>query len=60
MAKLNEAMNKALAKPRLRDAFAKLGAEPAGGAPSEFGKLLKMQIAQWGQVVKESRIKMPQ
>jgi len=36
-------------------AFAKLGAGPDGGPPSEFG-----QIAQWGQVVKESGIKMPQ
>jgi len=59
VAKLNVAINNALAKPIIRDAFVKLGAEPAGGAPSEFGNLLKLQIAQWGQVVKESGIKMP-
>src|SRR5215467_9849255 len=58
--KLNEAMNRALANPRVQDAFAKLGAEPGGGAPSEFGNPLKTQIAQWEQVVKESGIKMPQ
>jgi tripartite-type tricarboxylate transporter receptor subunit TctC len=60
ISKLNEAMNRALAKPKVRDAFVKLGAEPAGGAPSEFGDLIKMQIAQWSQVVKESGIKMSQ
>jgi tripartite-type tricarboxylate transporter receptor subunit TctC len=60
ISKLNEAMNKALAKPKVRDAFAKLGAEPAGGASSEFGNLVKMQIAQWSRVVKESGIKMAQ
>jgi tripartite-type tricarboxylate transporter receptor subunit TctC len=60
IAKLNQAINKALAKPEVREAMNKLGAEPAGGAPSEFGNLLKTQIAQWGRVVKDSGIKMPQ
>ena len=60
ISKLNEAVNKALAKPKVREALVKLGAEPAGGAPSEFGTLLKTQIAQWGRVVKESGVKMPQ
>ena len=60
IATLNTAINKALAKDKVRDALAKLGAEPAGGTPSEFGDLLKMQIAHWGKVIKESGIKMPQ
>jgi tripartite-type tricarboxylate transporter receptor subunit TctC len=58
--KLNGAVNKALTKPKVREALIKLGAEPAGGAPSEFGELLKTQIAQWGRVVQESGIKLPQ
>jgi tripartite-type tricarboxylate transporter receptor subunit TctC len=57
---LNEAINRTLAKPKTREALAKLGAEAAGGTPSEFGNLLKAQIAHWGTVVKESGIKMPQ
>jgi tripartite-type tricarboxylate transporter receptor subunit TctC len=58
--KLNEATNRALARPKVREALAKLGAEPAGGSPSEFGRLLNLQIAHWGRVVKEAGIKMPQ
>ena len=38
IARLNDAMNKALAKPRVRDAIAKMAAEPAGGTPQEFGQ----------------------
>ena len=57
---LNEAINRGLTKPKVREALAKLGAEPAGGGPSEFGNLLKAQIAHWGTVVKESGMKMPQ
>src|SRR5262245_54960181 len=33
---LNEAINKALAKPAVREAFAKIAAEPAGGSPAEL------------------------
>jgi len=58
--RLNEAINRALAKPKVRDALAKLGAEPAGGSPSEFGNLVKAQVTHWGKVVKASGIKIPQ
>jgi tripartite-type tricarboxylate transporter receptor subunit TctC len=55
--RLNEAINKALAKPHVREAFAKIAAEPAGGSPAEFGALIKSQIAHWGKVVKDAGIK---
>jgi tripartite-type tricarboxylate transporter receptor subunit TctC len=55
--RLNEATNKALAKPNVREAFAKMAAEPAGGSPAEFGAHIKAQIALWGKVVKEAGIK---
>jgi tripartite-type tricarboxylate transporter receptor subunit TctC len=58
--RLNEAMNKALAKPRVRDAIEKMAAEPAGGTPAEFGRFFEGQIAHWNKVVKESGIKMHQ
>jgi tripartite-type tricarboxylate transporter receptor subunit TctC len=60
IAKLNAAINKSLTRPKVREGLAKLGVEPAGGTPEEFGLLLKSQIAHWGRVVKESGIKMPQ
>jgi tripartite-type tricarboxylate transporter receptor subunit TctC len=55
--RLNEATNKALAQPSVREAFAKIAAEPAGGAPAEFGAYVKSQIAFWGKVVKDAGIK---
>jgi tripartite-type tricarboxylate transporter receptor subunit TctC len=58
--RLNGAINKALAKPKIREAFAKLGAEPAGGTPSAYGDLVKSQTAHWAKVVKDSGIKMGQ
>lgn len=60
VARLNDAINKVLAKPRVRDAFAKMTAEPAGGTPDEFGQFLRTQIAHWGKVVKEANINMHQ
>jgi tripartite-type tricarboxylate transporter receptor subunit TctC len=58
--RLNFAINKALAKPRVREAIEKMAAEPAGGTPAEFGQFLTSQIAHWGKVVKDSGIKMHQ
>ena len=60
VARLNEATNKALAKPRVRAAIEKMAAEPAGGTPQEFGQFLSAQIAHWGKVVKDGNIKMHQ
>jgi tripartite-type tricarboxylate transporter receptor subunit TctC len=57
IATLNAAINKALVKPEVRAAFAKVGAEPAGGSPDDYGALLKAQVAHWGKVMKESGIK---
>jgi len=56
--RLNETMNKALAKPRIREAIEKMAAETAGGTPAEFGKFLGSELAHWGKVVKDSGIKM--
>jgi len=58
--RLNEAINKALAKPEVRAALEKLGAEAAGGSPAEFGKFMNSQLAYWGKVVKDSGIRMQQ
>jgi tripartite-type tricarboxylate transporter receptor subunit TctC len=60
IARLNDATNKTLARPRVRDAIEKMAAEPAGGTPQEFGQFLRAQIAHWGKVVKDGNIKMHQ
>jgi tripartite-type tricarboxylate transporter receptor subunit TctC len=42
IARLNQAINKALIKPRVREAIEKMAAEPAGGTPAEFGNFLSL------------------
>jgi tripartite-type tricarboxylate transporter receptor subunit TctC len=59
-ARLNGAINKALAKPSVRDAIAKLGAEPAGGTARDFGQFVTQQLGYWEKVVKQSGMKMHQ
>jgi tripartite-type tricarboxylate transporter receptor subunit TctC len=57
--RLNQAVNKALSRQKIRDAYASLGAEPGGGSPAEFGSLIKSQLLYWDNVVKQAGIKMP-
>jgi tripartite-type tricarboxylate transporter receptor subunit TctC len=57
---LNERINHALAKPRLREAIEKMAAEPAGGTPAEFGQFLGVQLTHWSTVIKQSGIKLQQ
>src|SRR4029450_7112091 len=54
--RLNEAINKALAKPRVREAIEKMAAEPAGGTPAEFGNFLKAPLAHWSKAGEESAV----
>jgi len=58
--RLNQAVNKALTKQKVRDALASLGAEPVGGTPADFGSLIKSQLVYWDNVVKQAGIKVPQ
>jgi len=58
--RLNDAANRALTRPRMREALAKIAAEPAGGTPAEFGQFLNAQLAHWRNVVTQSGIKMHQ
>jgi tripartite-type tricarboxylate transporter receptor subunit TctC len=60
VARLNTAINGALAKSSVREALAKIGAEPAGGTPSEFGTFVNAQVAHWMKVVSGGGIKNPQ
>jgi tripartite-type tricarboxylate transporter receptor subunit TctC len=57
VARLNEAINKALKTDKLRDALAKLGTDPGGGTPEAFGTLMNGEIARWTKVIKDAGIK---
>ncbi len=56
-ARLNEAVNKALKTQKVREAFGKLGVDPGGGTPEEFGTTLRSEIVRWGNIVKDAGIK---
>jgi tripartite-type tricarboxylate transporter receptor subunit TctC len=58
--RLNEAVNQVLREPKVRDAFEKLGAAPAGGSQTDFNDFIRSQVAHWSRVIRESGIKLPQ
>jgi hypothetical protein len=41
----------------VREAFAKLGVDPGGGAAEPFGALVHTEIVRWSKVIKEADIK---
>ena len=55
--RLNVALNAALKKPAVLSTFARLAAEPVGGAPDVFGKQLREDVERWGKVIAASGIK---
>jgi tripartite-type tricarboxylate transporter receptor subunit TctC len=55
--KLNAEINTAIATPSLREKFAAIGSEAAGGTPEQFGELIRKDSAKWGEVVKRSGAK---
>ncbi len=57
IAKLNAELNRATSTQSLRDKFALIGSEPAGGTPEQFGELIRKESAKWADVVKRSGAK---
>ena len=56
IAKLNAEFNKALQQPALRKKLGDEGADPLGGTPEQFAKLIDDDIGRWGKVVKDSGV----
>ena len=54
VARINQAMNAALASPTLRQRLAAQGADVVGGTPESFGNVIRADFAKWGKVVKAS------
>jgi tripartite-type tricarboxylate transporter receptor subunit TctC len=54
--KLNEAMNKALADPRLKARLTDLGVEPMPMTPAEFEKFIAGEAAKWTKVIRSAGI----
>ena len=57
IARMNEALDKVIALPDVRQKLAADGAEPAGGSPALFQKHLATELAKWSRVVRAAGIK---
>jgi len=57
VARLNAEINSALMSPALKEKFAGLGLEPAGGTSEEFDTFMKKEAAKWADVVKRARVR---
>jgi tripartite-type tricarboxylate transporter receptor subunit TctC len=57
IARLNDALNKALKTDKVREALAKLGVDPGGGTPEAFSALVHSETEHWTKVVQEAGIK---
>ncbi len=55
VAVLNRGIDKALADPKVRESFARVGAMPAGRTPAEYGDFVKSQVGIWNGVVRDFR-----
>jgi tripartite-type tricarboxylate transporter receptor subunit TctC len=52
--RMNAAVNKALADPKMRARLAELGGAPIPGTPEDFGKVIAAETEKWAKVVASS------
>jgi tripartite-type tricarboxylate transporter receptor subunit TctC len=57
IAKLNDAVAKAMQSPDVRERIAALGGEIATGSPQDAERFLREQTAKWAKVVRDAQIK---
>jgi tripartite-type tricarboxylate transporter receptor subunit TctC len=57
VAKFNDAVNKAIQAPEVKEHLALQAFDPVGGTPKEFSDFVKTEVVKWGKVVKETGAK---
>ncbi len=57
VARLNEALRKALVTPEMRERLSKMGAEPAPTSPEQFASFIRSELAKYEKVVRFSGAK---
>jgi tripartite-type tricarboxylate transporter receptor subunit TctC len=55
--RMNLEVNKVLADPAIRERFALLGFEPAGGTPGDFAAVVQRDAAKWSKVIKDANVR---
>ncbi len=57
IAKLNDAVNKAMVSPSLLEKYAVNGTEPVGGTPEAYGALIKREVEKYERIAKTLKAK---
>ena len=52
--KMNDAINRVMSNPKIRERLADLGGVPITGTPADFGKIIQDETDKWAKVVKFS------
>jgi tripartite-type tricarboxylate transporter receptor subunit TctC len=55
-AKVNQAVNAALAEADVKERFARLGADPAGGTAQQFASMARADTAKWKRIITDRKI----
>lgn len=55
-ARVNQAINAALADADVKERFARLGAEPTGGTPQAFAAMVRTDSTKWKKIISERKI----
>jgi tripartite-type tricarboxylate transporter receptor subunit TctC len=58
VSRLNAEMNKVLGRSDVREAFALQGTDPVGGTSEQFSAQIKADLARWGKVIRDARVKL--
>ena len=56
VAKVNAAVNAALATPALKSHFDEMGLQPVGGTPDDMARIVKADTERWGKVIRAANI----
>jgi putative tricarboxylic transport membrane protein len=56
VAKLNDAITRAIATPSVQESLKKLGVEPRSSTPEAFAQTIRTDLDKWSKVVKEANI----
>jgi tripartite-type tricarboxylate transporter receptor subunit TctC len=51
--RLNEAFNKVMAMPAIREKLIGGGLDPVGGTPEQFGRFIGTEIGKWSKIAKD-------
>ena len=60
VARLNQALNEALALPEVQTRLHEMAAEPTPISPGQFERFLKAEVAKWAQLVRDTNLQIEQ